>query len=282
MPPEVDISEVPNRPGNYERFRVVGPVTYKGQAAIKLDIDRLKEGMTGFEFADGFVPADLPSRRGIDENILKWYPSEAAYLYAVADALREEYRAIADAGLIIQLDLAALAPGRLTTSAADQAVEVINHSLQGIPEELVRYHHCWGSMNQPHTQDAPLSTFVHHMLRIKAQAYSIEAANPRHEHEWMLWQDVKLPEGKILIPGLISHQTNVVEHPELIAWRIKNFASVVGKENVIAGTDCGFSQFWDSIRVHPSVQWAKLKALADGAALASAELWHRVPERVTA
>ena len=128
-------------------------------------------------------------------------------------------------------------------------------------------------MNQPHTQDAPLSTFVHMMLRINAQAYSIEAANPRHEHEWMLWKDVKLPDGKILIPGLVSHQTNVVEHPELIAWRIKNFASVVGKENVIAGSDCGFSQFWDSIRVHPSVQWAKLNALADGAALASAELW---------
>lgn len=282
MPPEVDISEVPNRPGNYERFRVVGPVTYKGHAAIKLDIERLKEAMAGLDFADAFVPADLPSRREIDHDILKFYPSVEAYLYAVADALREEYRAIADAGLIIQLDLAALAPGRSTVSSTDQAVEIINHALHDIPEEQVRYHHCWGSMNQPHTQDAPLSTFVHHMLRIRAQAYSIEAANPRHEHEWMLWRDVKLPEGKILIPGLISHQTNVVEHPELIAWRIKNFASVVGKENIIAGTDCGFSQFWDSIRVHPSVQWAKLKALADGAALASADLWQRVREPVSA
>jgi 5-methyltetrahydropteroyltriglutamate--homocysteine methyltransferase len=277
MPPEVDISEVPNRPGNYERFRVVGPVTYTGHAAITVDIERLKEAMAGFNFADAFIPADLPSRRRIDENILEFYPGVAAYLYAVADALREEYRAIADAGLIIQLDLAALTTGSQAAQApthdAEQNVEIINHALQGIPEEQVRYHHCWGSMNQPHTQDAPLSTFVHTMLRIKAQAYSIEAANPRHEHEWTLWKDVKLPEGKILIPGLVSHQTNVVEHPELVAWRIKNFASVVGKENVIAGTDCGFSQFWDSIRVHQSVQWAKLRSLADGAALASTELW---------
>jgi 5-methyltetrahydropteroyltriglutamate--homocysteine methyltransferase len=171
----------------------------------------------------------------------------------------------------------------MPTHSVDQNIEIINHALQGIPEEQVRYHHCWGSMNQPHTTDAPLSTFVHSMLRIKAQAYSVEAANPRHEHEWMLWQDVKLPDGKILIPGVISHQTNVVEHPELVAWRIKNFASVVGKENVIAGTDCGFSQFWDSIRVHPTVQWAKLQALVDGAALASQELWGtRVPAAVGA
>jgi len=223
------------------------------------------------------MPADLPSRRRIDENLLEFYPSVEAYLYAVADALREEYRAIADSGLIIQLDLAALTTGSRAAQApthdAEQNVEIINHALLGIPQEQVRYHHCWGSMNQPHTQDAPLSTFVHTMLRINAQAYSVEAANPRHEHEWMLWKDVKLPDGKILIPGVVSHQTNVVEHPELVAWRIKNFASVVGKENVIAGTDCGFSQFWDSIRVHPSVQWAKLKSLADGAALASTELW---------
>jgi len=277
MPPEVDISEVPNRPGNYERLRVVGPVTYKGQAAIKLDIERLTDAMADFSFTDAFIPADLPTRRRIDENILDFYPNVNAYLYAVADALREEYRVIADAGLIVQLDLAALTTGSRAAQApthnAERNVEIINHALQDIPEDRVRYHHCWGSMNHPHTQDAPLSTFVHTMLRIHAQAYSIEAANPRHEHEWMLWKDVKLPEGKILIPGLISHQTNVVEHPELVAWRIRNFASVVGKENLIAGSDCGFSQFWDSIRVHPSVQWAKLKALADGAALASAALW---------
>ena len=123
----------------------------------------------------------------------------------------------------------------------------------------MRYHLCWGSMNTPHTSDMPLKDIVDLILQINAQAYSIEAANPRHEHEWMVWQDVKLPEGKILIPGIVSHQTNVVEHPELVAWRIKNYASVVGKENVIAGTDCGFSQGWNMIRVHPEVQWAKLR-----------------------
>jgi 5-methyltetrahydropteroyltriglutamate--homocysteine methyltransferase len=242
--------------------------------------------MAGFDFVEAFVPADLPTTRMGDENILDFYPTIEAYLYAVADALHEEYRAIADAGMIVQLDLAALTLARRWTlterqgmseeerqRAVDVGVEIINHALRGIPEEMVRYHHCWGSGNQPHTHDPSLRSFVHTMLRIKAQAYSVEAGNPRHAHEWMVWQDVKLPEGKILIPGLISHQTNVVEHPELVAWRIKNFASCVGKENVIAGTDCGFSQFWDSIRVHPTVQWAKLRALAEGAALASKELW---------
>ena len=145
--------------------------------------------------------------------------------------------------------------------------------MRGIPEDRVRYHLCWGSMNTPHTIDVPLEDIVDLILSINAQAYSIEAANPRHEHEWTVWQDVKLPEGKILIPGIISHQTNVVEHPELVAWRIKNYASVVGRENVIAGTDCGFSQGWHMIRVHPEVQWAKLAALVEGAALASQDLW---------
>src|SRR5262249_6949044 len=153
--------------------------------------------------------------------------------------------------------------------ARDFSIEVVNYSLRDIPEEKVRYHHCSGSKNRPHTTDAPLSEFVHQMLKLNVQAYGIEAANLRHEPEWMVWKDVKLPDGKILMPGIIAHQTNVVEHPELVAWRIKNYASVVGKENVIAGTDCGFSQYWDHIRVHPTVQWAKLKALADGAAIAS-------------
>ena len=286
MYPEVDISEVPNRPGNYQRYSVVGPIRYTGQAILQREINTLIDAMRGLDFADAFMPADLPGTRVGDEHILEIYPNVQAYLYAVADALREEYRAITDAGLIVQLDLAALAPGRRwalaeksdisdddAERAADEGVEIVNHALAGIPEEQVRYHHCWGSGNQPHTHDPPLRTFVHRMLSINAQAYSVEAGNPRHEHEWMVWQDVKLPDGKILIPGLISHQTNVVEHPELIAWRIKTFAALVGRENVIAGTDCGFSQFWDSIRVHPSVQWAKLKALVDGAALASAELW---------
>jgi 5-methyltetrahydropteroyltriglutamate--homocysteine methyltransferase len=157
--------------------------------------------------------------------------------------------------------------------ASEMQVEAYNHALRGIPEDRVRYHLCWGSMNTPHTSDIPLKDIVDLILKINAQAYSIEAANPRHEHEWMVWQDVKLPEGKILIPGIISHQTNVVEHPELVAWRIKNYASVVGAENVIASTDCGFSQGWNMIRVHEEVQWAKLRALVEGARLASRDLF---------
>jgi 5-methyltetrahydropteroyltriglutamate--homocysteine methyltransferase len=271
MPPEVDISDVPNRPGNYERFRVVAPITYIGQAAVQQDIDNLKGALRGATVSDAFVTATPPTGRRNDADVLKFYPSDEAYMYAVADALHEEYKAITDAGFILQLDLAATSAQH--SAAIEQRVEVVNYALRDIPEEQVRYHHCWGSMNQPHTSDVPLKDFVHHMLKIKAQAYSIEAANPRHEHEWMLWQDVKLPDGKILIPGIISHQTNVVEHPELVAWRIKNYASVVGKENVIAGADCGFAQHWDAIRVHPTVQWAKLAALVEGAALASKELW---------
>jgi 5-methyltetrahydropteroyltriglutamate--homocysteine methyltransferase len=156
---------------------------------------------------------------------------------------------------------------------AEKCVDLTNHALRGIPEDKVRYHVCWGSWNAPHTQDVPLKTIADLILKIKAQGYSIEAANPRHEHEWMVWKDVKLPDGKILIPGVITHSTNVVEHPELVAWRIKNFASVVGRENVIASSDCGFSQSYSIIRCHPSVQWAKLESLVEGARLASRDLW---------
>ncbi len=286
MPPDVDVSDVPNLPGNHQNYRLTGPVTYTGQAAIRRDIDTLKAAMAGHTFVDAFIPSDVPSGRTGDENIRDFYPSESAYLYAVADALREEYKAITDSGMLLQIDLASLNPRRRWTlteradvdgqagqRAVDEGVDILNHALTGIPEDRVRYHHCWGSMNTPHVTDPPLREIAPSMLKIKAQAYVVEAANPRHEHEWMVWKDVKLPDGKILIPGLISHQTNVVEHPELVAWRIKNFASVVGKENVIGGVDCGFSQYWDSIRVHPTVQWAKLKSLVDGAALASAELW---------
>ncbi len=284
LPPGVAIDGVPN--DFWTRFRVTGPITYTGQAAIQQDIQNFRVALDGLDVADAFMSSVSPGQKGIrgDQDRLEFYESDEAYLYAFADALHEEYRAIADAGLILQVDLGVVNPRRqLTLSAAptesevrharEVGVEVINHALRGIPEERVRYHHCWGSMNTPHTRDVPLRNFVDLMLKIHAQAYGVEAANPRHEHEWMVWQDVKLPDGKILIPGLISQSTNVVEHPELIAWRIKNFASVVGKENLIVGSDCGFSQYWDMIRVHPTVQWAKLRALAEGAALASQELY---------
>jgi 5-methyltetrahydropteroyltriglutamate--homocysteine methyltransferase len=286
MLPEVSLDDVPNLPGNYERFIVTGPVTYRGQSLVRQDISTLKSATEGLDVSDVFITAATPMMaRRSDRDVLEHYPSQEAYLYALADALREEYRAIADAGFLLQVELGVLNPRRQMLGnaaptpeevqhAMDLGVEIVNHALQGIPEDRVRYHHCWGSMNSPHTQDAPLKDIVHSMFKIKAQAYGVEAANPRHEHEWMVWQDVKLPDGKILIPGIISHQTNVVEHPELVAWRIKNYASVIGKENLIAGADCGFSQYWDSIRVHPSVQWAKLEALAEGARLASRDLWN--------
>jgi 5-methyltetrahydropteroyltriglutamate--homocysteine methyltransferase len=268
----------------HEHLIVADKITYQGQAEIGRDLAVFKDALQGLQFEEAFVPSATPSRT--DEDPDHVYPSEQAYLYDVADAMREEYRAIVDAGFIVQLDLGLPArnqvlPGKPRPTweelrrASEMQVEAYNHALRGIPEERVRYHLCWGSMNTPHTSDIPLKDIVDLILKINAQAYSIEAANPRHEHEWMVWKDVKLPDGKILIPGIVSHQTNVVEHPELVAWRIKNYASVVGKENVIASTDCGFSQGWSMIRVHSEVQWAKLRALVEGAALASKELWGR-------
>ena len=191
MPPEVDISDMPNRPGTGERFRVVAPITYTGQAEVRRDIDTLKTALQGLTVADAFITATPPTGRRADADIQKFYPDDRSYMYAVADALHEEYRAITDAGFILQLDLASTSTHN--PQAIDERVEVVNHALRGIPEEQVRYHHCWGSMNHPHTTDTPLREFVQAMLRIKAQAYSIEAANARHEHEWMLWKDVKLP-----------------------------------------------------------------------------------------
>jgi 5-methyltetrahydropteroyltriglutamate--homocysteine methyltransferase len=257
-----------------ESYVTTGPIGYKGQAAVQEDIQTFREAMQGHHFTEAFITASVPSFTYPDPEHI--YPTEEAYLEAVANAVHEEYQAIVDAGFLVQLDLGLPARTNPTPEArrnSEKQVEAYNHALRGIPEDRVRYHICWGSMNTPHTTDIPLREVIDLVLKVKAQAYSIEAANPRHEHEWMVWQDVKLPEGKILIPGIVSHQTNVVEHPELVAWRIKNFTSVVGRENVIAGTDCGFSQSYERARVHPEVQWAKLSALAEGAALASKDLW---------
>jgi len=198
----------------------------------------------------------------------------------VADALNEEYRTITDAGLIVQLDDAILTHfyDRMQAEGTDyrkwvaQQVEVINHSLRGIPSEQIRYHVCWGSWPGPHTSDAPLSAFVDLILKINAQAFSIEGANPRHEWEWTTWQSVKLPEGKILLPGVISHAISHVEHPELIAQRLRRYAELVGAENVIASSDCGFAQGAGTQRQVPSIMWAKLQSLVEGARLASRQL----------
>jgi 5-methyltetrahydropteroyltriglutamate--homocysteine methyltransferase len=207
------------------------------------------------------------------------YKTDEEYLFALADAMKHEYKAVVDAGFILQLD----DPGLPDTydmivpnpsipdyrKFADLRIEALNHALKGLPEDRIRYHICWGSWHGPHTHDLPLEHVVDIMLKVNAQAYSVEAANPRHEHEWKVWRDTKLPEGKILIPGVVSHASNVVEHPELVADRIELYAGLVGRENVIAGTDCGMGG-----RVHWQIGWAKLKALGDGAELASRRLWN--------
>jgi 5-methyltetrahydropteroyltriglutamate--homocysteine methyltransferase len=283
MPPELDADKV-RKAGDTPpaRVRVAAPITYIGQGALQTDIDNYKAALAGKDFVEAFMPSATPARDDADAGTV--YPTVSAYLYALADAMHVEYQAIVDAGFVVQLDLGLpsrnqVLPGNPNPTledlrrASEMQVEAYNHALRGIPEDRVRYHMCWGSMNTPHTTDVPLREVVDLILKIKAQAYVIEGANPRHEHEWMVWKDVKLPDGKILIPGVISHQTNVVEHPELVAWRIANYAGIVGRENVIAGTDCGFSQGWNMARVHPEVQWAKLSALVEGAALASAQLW---------
>lgn len=283
MPPELDAAKVhqaANTPP--ARVRVAAPITYVGQDALATDLDNYQAALAGKNFVEAFMPSATPARDDADAGTV--YSSESDYLYALADAMHVEYKAIVDAGFVVQLDLGLPArnqvlPGNPNPSpedlrrASERQVEAYNHALRGIPEDRVRYHMCWGSMNTPHTTDVPLREVIDIILKIKAQAYVIEGANPRHEHEWTVWKDVKLPEGKILVPGVISHQTNVVEHPELIAMRIERYASVVGRENVIAGTDCGFSQGWNMARVHPEVQWAKLTALVEGAALASQRLW---------
>jgi 5-methyltetrahydropteroyltriglutamate--homocysteine methyltransferase len=281
-------SKTPLKPDNTSArpkalvWECVGPITYEGQSAISHDIAHFKAALDGVKVEGAFMPVAAPmSARGLWLNA--YYKTDAEIVVALADALKEEYKAIVDAGFILQLDDAFMAHeydrllGEMSPKEvhkyAERCVDLTNYALSGIPEDKVRYHVCWGSWNVPHTQDVPLRTLSDLILKVKAQAYAIEAANPRHEHEWLVWKDVKLPDGKILIPGVISHATNVVEHPELVAMRIKNFASLVGRENVIAGTDCGFAQSYDIIRCHPSVMWAKLEALVEGARIASKDLW---------
>jgi 5-methyltetrahydropteroyltriglutamate--homocysteine methyltransferase len=261
---------------------VNGPIKYTGQAAIQRDIADLKRAIAGVNVANAFLPvvapaSVVPARK--DEH----YQSEEEALFAIAAALREEYKAIVDAGLICQIDDAFLAstydvmvpPQTLEDYRkwAAVRVEALNHALKGIPEDRTRYHLCWGSWNAPHTTDVPLKDIVDLVLRVKVGGYSLEMANPRHEHEWRVWETVKLPEGKTLLPGLVSHATNIVEHPELVAERIVRLAGLVGRDNVIASTDCGFAQGPFARRVHPSIMWAKLGALAEGARIATRELW---------
>jgi 5-methyltetrahydropteroyltriglutamate--homocysteine methyltransferase len=261
-----------------------GPITYQGQAAVQSDIATFKAALAGVNPEEAFIPAVAPGTIELQRRNT-YYPTDEAYLFAIAEAMREEYRAIVDAGFILQLDDPRVVtqygmPDPAPSIAdyrkfAEVRVEAMNHALAGIPSDRVRYHLCWGSWHGPHVTDVPLRDIVDIVLRVRADAYSVEAANPRHAHEWQVWEDVKLPDGKILIPGVVAHTTNLVEHPELIAWRITTYARLVGRENVIAGTDCGFSQGAFTPRVHHSIMWAKLQALAEGAALATRQLWSR-------
>ncbi len=259
----------------------VGPITYQGYESIRRNIADLQAALGTTSAAEGFLTAVAPASTGYDA-VNEYYQDERDYVFAIAEALREEYLEIYHSGLVLQVDDAVLANmyDELVQQSpahyrqwADLRIEALNHALRGIPEDRVRYHVCFGSWHVPHVADAPLSEIVGLMLKVRAGAYSIEAANARHEHEWRVWQDVTLPPGKILIPGVVTHHTTTVEHPRLVADRIVRFATLVGRENVIAGTDCGFAQTEGLQRVHPQVMWAKLETLAEGARLATRELW---------
>ncbi|HEX5109067.1 MAG TPA: cobalamin-independent methionine synthase II family protein [Vicinamibacterales bacterium] len=259
----------------------VGPITYVGHAEVQRDIANIKAALAT-SGAKGFLPVAAPSSV-IPDRKNEYYRSEDELLEAIAEAMRVEYRAIVDAGLLLQLDDARLAVtyDRMVPPASlddyrrwvARQVELINHALEGIPEDRVRYHVCWGSWPGPHTTDVPLAAIVDLVLKVRAGTYLIEGANPRHEHEWRIWETTTLPDGRTLAPGVISHATNVVEHPELVAERIVRIARLVGRERVVASTDCGFAQGPFHRRVHPSIMWAKLEALAEGAAAASRTLW---------
>jgi 5-methyltetrahydropteroyltriglutamate--homocysteine methyltransferase len=267
---------------DYQNIACTGELAYQS-APLQRDIRNLKDALGSTAYVDAFMPVVAPGSIEIVPN--QFYGSEQDYLFALARELNKEYQQIVDAGFILQVDDAVVPaayyyrfleqPLSAYLSWAELRIEALNRALEGIPEDRVRYHICFGSQNMPHTTDPNLRDIMPLLLKVKAQGYAIEAGNPRHAHEWQIWRDIKLPPGKMLIPGMVSHSTNVVEHPELIAERISNFASLVGRENIIAGTDCGFSQGWNSPRLHWQVQWAKLETLVAGARIASQRLWGR-------
>jgi len=261
-----------------------GPIRYIGHAQVQRDIANLKAAVSLVKVEDAFLPLVAPaSAFPFYKN--EYYQDDQSLLFALADALREEYKAVLDAGLRIQIDDAFLPytyerivpPMTLAQyrNWAELRIDALNHALEGLPRERIRYHICWGSWNAPHVFDVPLRDIVDLLLKLRVGGYQFEAANVRHEHEWKVWRDVKIPDDRILIPGVISHVTNVVEHPELVADRLIRYADIVGRERVMAGSDCGFAQGPFTRRVHPTIQWAKLKAQAEGARIATARLWGR-------
>ena len=255
-----------------------GPIRYTGHAALARDIANFKAAAKGAKTAGLFMAAVAPASVAPDRTD-EYYKSDEEYVFAIADALHEEYKAIIDAGLTLQVDDAYLAltyevmvPPKTLKDYRKWAalrIEALNHALRGLPEERTRYHVCWGSWNGPHAFDVEVKDIVDLILKVRVGGYLLEMANPRHEHEWRVWERVKLPKGRMLIPGVISHATNVVEHPELVAERLVRLAKLVGRDNLMAGTDCGFAQGPFVQRVHPSIMWAKLRTLVEGARLAS-------------
>jgi 5-methyltetrahydropteroyltriglutamate--homocysteine methyltransferase len=260
---------------------VTGPITYCGQAELQHDIANLKAGLAKVK-SDGFLPVVAPAS-ALPNAKIEYYRDEESFLFALADALHVEYQAIIDAGLHLQVDDAFLPymyekmvpPATFAEYRrwAELRVAALNRALEGLPRERTRYHICWGSWNGPHMFDVPLKDIVDIVLSVKTGGYSFEAANPRHAHEWQVWKTAKLPPGTFLMPGVVTHSTNIVEHPELVAERLLRFAEIAGREHVVAGTDCGFSQSPLAGRVHWTVMWAKLEALAEGARIASKRLW---------
>ena len=260
----------------------VGPIAYTGQEELKRDIDNFKAALKGVGVEEAFLPVAAPASV-IPDRKNEYYKSEEELIRAIGAAMRTEYKMIIDAGFVLQLDdaRAAVTYDRMVPpgSFADYRkwlalqVDVLNEAIAGLPADRIRYHVCWGSWPGPHTTDVPLKDIIDLVLGMKVGAYVIEGANPRHEHEWRVWESAKLPKDRVLIPGVISHATNVVEHPELVAERIVRLARLIGRENLLAGTDCGFAQGPFHRRVHPSIMWAKFDALVKGARLASGELW---------
>ncbi|HEU4625759.1 MAG TPA: cobalamin-independent methionine synthase II family protein [Steroidobacteraceae bacterium] len=280
--PEVIAEEFKGMGQVTSKYVCTGPIRYAPEA-VRRDIDNLKAALAPARALEGFLTAVAPAS-GVFNGTNEFYASERDYIFALAEALRDEYMAIYESGLIVQVDDAVLAnmydflsqkSPKHYREWAELRVAALNHALRDIPEDRIRYHVCFGSWHVPHTSDAPLEDIVDLILTVRAGAYSLEAANPRHEHEWRVWQKVKLPPGKILIPGVVTHHIITVEHPQVVADRIVKYANIVGRENVIAGTDCGFAQTELISRVHPSVMWAKFQSLAEGARLATKELWGR-------
>lgn len=268
-----------HRGDNVKRVFCNGPLKYAGRAPLMAELDDFKAGLQGQKYAEAFLPAIAP---GTIEHWMKndFYAGDEQYLAAIADAMHEEYQAIVDAGFLLQIDDPDLPDGWQFMSQmsvpeyrkyAELRVDALNHGLRNIPPDRVRFHTCWGSYHGPHKYDIPLRDIIDIILKVNANTISIEAANPRHEHEWRVWEEVKLPAGKVLVPGVVGHATDIVEHPQAIADRLVRYGKIVGRENLMGGTDCGLGP-----RVgDPQIVWAKFEAMAEGARLATKELWRR-------